>query len=126
MKNLIFIIGVILLTGCEKYELESPPKLTGGKWILTDYDVWERNPYYHGPEQQHPEDDTPSDEWKPYVAPQLPPPPGALPLEYGPAGQAVRCRLQGRPHARVGHRAAVRAAPGAWHPRRPCRRNPGP
>jgi len=39
MKNLIFIIGVILLTGCEKYELESPPKLTGGKWILTDYDI---------------------------------------------------------------------------------------
>jgi hypothetical protein len=39
MKNLIFIIGVVLLTGCEKYELESPPKLTGGKWILTDYDI---------------------------------------------------------------------------------------
>jgi hypothetical protein len=39
MKNLIFIIGVIFLTGCEKYELESPPKLTGGKWILTDYDI---------------------------------------------------------------------------------------
>lgn len=39
MKNLIFIIGVVLLTGCEKYELESSPKLTGGKWILTDYDI---------------------------------------------------------------------------------------
>lgn len=34
------------------------------QWILTDYDVWERNPYYHGPEQQHPEDDTPYEDWE--------------------------------------------------------------
>jgi hypothetical protein len=33
------------------------------QWILTDYDVWERNPYYNGPEQQHPEDDTPHEDW---------------------------------------------------------------
>tara|TARA_R100000750_G_C2333453_1_gene91097 strand:- start:52 stop:237 length:186 start_codon:yes stop_codon:yes gene_type:complete len=26
-------------------------------WILTDYDTWERNPFYTGPEQPHPEDD---------------------------------------------------------------------
>jgi hypothetical protein len=26
-------------------------------WILTDFDTWERNPYYHGPPQPHPEDD---------------------------------------------------------------------
>lgn len=39
------------------------------QWILSGYDVWEKNPYYHGPEQQHPEDDTPSELWSPYVAP---------------------------------------------------------
>ena len=27
------------------------------QWILTDYDTWERNPHYNGPEQGHPEDD---------------------------------------------------------------------
>jgi hypothetical protein len=25
-------------------------------WILTDYDVWVRNPFYTGPDQPHPED----------------------------------------------------------------------
>jgi len=27
------------------------------QWILTDYDVWAKNPYYVGPDQPHPEDD---------------------------------------------------------------------
>lgn len=26
------------------------------QWILSDRDVWHRNPYYRGPEQRHPED----------------------------------------------------------------------
>lgn len=26
-------------------------------WILTDYDTWERNPFYCGPPVRHPEDD---------------------------------------------------------------------
>lgn len=26
------------------------------QWILTDYDVWVRNPHYFGPEQPHPEE----------------------------------------------------------------------
>ena len=26
-------------------------------WILTNYDVWMKNPYYHGPAVQHPEDE---------------------------------------------------------------------
>ena len=26
-------------------------------WILTDFDTWERNPYYSGPPVPHPEDD---------------------------------------------------------------------
>ena len=26
-------------------------------WLLTDYDVWVRNPHYRGPPQRHPEDD---------------------------------------------------------------------
>lgn len=28
------------------------------QWLLTDYDVWVRNPHYTGPEQRHPEDDS--------------------------------------------------------------------
>lgn len=27
------------------------------QWILTDYDVWVRNPHYCGPEQRHPEEE---------------------------------------------------------------------
>ena len=26
------------------------------QWILTDYDVWVKNPYYRGPDQAHPDD----------------------------------------------------------------------
>lgn len=29
------------------------------QWVLTDRDVWHRNPFYSGPEQPHPEDDAP-------------------------------------------------------------------
>jgi hypothetical protein len=25
-------------------------------WILSQYDTWERNPFYRGPPQPHPED----------------------------------------------------------------------
>ena len=28
------------------------------QWILTSWDSWEKNPYYNGPDQQHPEDDS--------------------------------------------------------------------
>jgi len=27
------------------------------QWISSDYDTWERNPHYSGPEQKHPEAD---------------------------------------------------------------------
>ena len=41
------------------------------QWILTDYDVWERNPYYHGPDQPHPEDYNPeTGEFNPPFVPQ--------------------------------------------------------
>ena len=30
---------LLFLSGCEVYELQSPPKLTGGKWVLTDYEI---------------------------------------------------------------------------------------
>lgn len=29
------------------------------QWILTDFDTWEKNPCYMGPDQPHPEDDRP-------------------------------------------------------------------
>jgi hypothetical protein len=28
------------------------------QWILTSWDSWEKNPYYSGPDQRHPEDDS--------------------------------------------------------------------
>ena len=32
-------------------------------WLLSNYDTWERNPYYDGPEVPHPEaDDEPGEE----------------------------------------------------------------
>lgn len=33
------------------YGSEHPDKA----WVLTDFDVWERNPFYHGPPVPHPE-----------------------------------------------------------------------
>ena len=42
MRKISLFISLILLFGCEKYvgtEPFNPPKLTGGKWIFTDYDV---------------------------------------------------------------------------------------
>lgn len=31
-------------------------------WILTDWDTWERNPFYQGPPVPHPEEEPPSEE----------------------------------------------------------------
>lgn len=33
------------------------PRYIERAWILTDYDVWVKNPHYAGPPQPHPEDD---------------------------------------------------------------------
>ena len=35
------------------FGMENPDK----QWILTSWDSWEKNPYYSGPDQRHPEDD---------------------------------------------------------------------
>lgn len=32
------------------------------QWILSPYDSWERNPFYRGPAQPHPEEDCYDDE----------------------------------------------------------------
>ena len=32
---------------------ENPEK----QWILSSWDTWEKNPFYTGPDQGHPEDD---------------------------------------------------------------------
>lgn len=37
------------------------------QWLLSDYDVWVRNPHYHGPAQRHPEDDSDEDDTPPAV-----------------------------------------------------------
>ncbi len=34
------------------FGMENP----GAQWILSGWDTWELNPYYHGPNQRHPED----------------------------------------------------------------------
>ena len=39
MKKFITFLIVFTLLGCQKYEQYSPPKLTGGKWILTNYEI---------------------------------------------------------------------------------------
>lgn len=31
----------------------------GDAWLLSDYDTWERNPHYTGPDVPHPESDEP-------------------------------------------------------------------
>ena len=35
-------------------------------WVLTDRDVWHRNPFYNGPAQPHPED-CPEEDFEPPV-----------------------------------------------------------
>ena len=32
------------------------------QWLLSNYDTWERNPHYNGPDQGHPEDYRDEDE----------------------------------------------------------------
>lgn len=39
MRRFILFLVIPLLFGCEKYELESPPNLSGGKWILSNYEI---------------------------------------------------------------------------------------
>lgn len=39
MRVIYFVFVSILLFGCEKYEEPSDIRLTGGKWIFTDYDI---------------------------------------------------------------------------------------
>lgn len=39
MKIVVFTIASVLFFGCQKYEMTSPPKLTGGRWIFVDYDI---------------------------------------------------------------------------------------
>lgn len=39
MKKLVLLLFVTLFWSCEKYELITPPVITGGKWVFYDYDV---------------------------------------------------------------------------------------
>jgi hypothetical protein len=39
MKKLIVLLSVFTLFSCQKYEQYSPPKVTGGKWIFTGYEI---------------------------------------------------------------------------------------
>lgn len=46
------------------WEVGQYPENIGCQWLVSDYDTVERNPHYSGPEQQHPNDDTPYEEWE--------------------------------------------------------------
>jgi hypothetical protein len=39
MKRLFLILLSFLFWGCEKYELITPPVITGGKWVFYDYEI---------------------------------------------------------------------------------------
>jgi hypothetical protein len=39
MRRFILFLVISLLFGCEKYELLSSPNLSGGKWILFNYEI---------------------------------------------------------------------------------------
>ncbi len=39
MKKIILLFFIPLLWGCEKYELITPPVITGGKWVFYDYEI---------------------------------------------------------------------------------------
>ena len=45
------------MDACREYARNVGYERPEHAWILTDYDTWEPNPYYHGPPQQHPEFD---------------------------------------------------------------------
>jgi len=38
-RNLIFLSLAMFFWGCQKYEMISPPTISGGKWIFTGYDI---------------------------------------------------------------------------------------
>jgi len=41
---------------CREYAANVGADHPDRAWILTDYDTWERNPFYNGPAVPHPED----------------------------------------------------------------------
>jgi hypothetical protein len=43
---------------CREYARNVGAERPERPWILTDYDTWERNPFYSGPPARHPEDDS--------------------------------------------------------------------
>lgn len=47
---------------CREYARNVGREQTDRAWICTDFDTWERNPFYVGPPVKHPEDD--SDQWE--------------------------------------------------------------
>jgi hypothetical protein len=72
---------------CREYARNVGAEQPDRAWILTDYDTWERNPFYHGPPAPHPEDDFgPEDEvaceFRPEPLPALPWPPPAVEIPF--------------------------------------------
>jgi len=43
---------------CREYARNVGRENPDRAWIGTHYDTWERNPFYVGPPQRHPEDDS--------------------------------------------------------------------
>ena len=69
---------------CKEYARNYGSDRPERAWILTDFDTWERNPFYSGPKVPHPEDDyygdEPSDESVEVFEPQESFPPDDIPF----------------------------------------------
>lgn len=59
-----YIINEAIQEQRQIFGMENPDS----QWILSSWDTWERNPFYHGPEQQHPEDDSSYEDWQSHEA----------------------------------------------------------
>lgn len=46
------------------WNVGAEPGYVNLQWLVSSYDTIERNPHYHGPEQQHPEDPRSFEEWE--------------------------------------------------------------
>ncbi len=47
---------------CREYVYNAGAQHPDHAWILSPWDSWHRNPFYLGPPQKHPEDDSDADE----------------------------------------------------------------
>lgn len=98
MKKLREICGLVAYVLTTFFDREETSVVgaenTEKAWILSDRDVWYRNPYYTGPAMPHPEEYDPEfdGEWEEYLAAyraNLANPPVSAPSEQGTIEELV-------------------------------------